>query len=120
MANSNLPASATKNKTVDFFTNLADPILNISQNVDDAVLGYFENITKDKEAGRTLAATVISTALNQGIDPMTVIDEFRRLRPEELNAYITVFLNLSRANTSLLAVGLQPQTNKYIQRAILA
>jgi hypothetical protein len=37
----------------------------------------------------------------------------------ELNAYLTMFLNLNRINTSLLGIGNTPQTNKYIQRAIL-
>ena len=119
MTNSNLPASTSKNSSAEFFTNLAEPTLNVSQNLNDAIIGYFETITGDKESATTLAATVISTALSRGVDPMTVIDEFRSFEPNELNAYLTVFLNLSRSNTSLLAVGIQPQTNKYIQRAIL-
>jgi len=48
-----------------------------------------------------------------------LIDEFRKLKPNELNAYLTMFLNFNRASTSLLGLSNSPQTNKYIQRAIL-
>jgi hypothetical protein len=37
----------------------------------------------------------------------------------ELNAYLCMFLNLDRVNTSLLGINNSPKTNKYIQRAIL-
>jgi hypothetical protein len=62
---------------------------------------------------------VLYTALSQGLDPMLLIDEFRQLSPGELNAYLTMFLNINRASTSLLGISNQPQTNKYIARAIL-
>lgn len=120
MANSNLPPKSTSNKTTEYFNSFFDAELHTSQNIDDAVIGYFQTITGNKDSGRTLAATVLFTALSQGIDPMTIVDEFRTLAPNELNAYLTVFLNINRANTSLLGLGLTPQTNKYIQRAILA
>lgn len=37
----------------------------------------------------------------------------------EINAYLTMFLNLNRVNTSLLGITNQPQTSKYVSRAIL-
>jgi len=114
----NLPAS-TKNKTTAFFNNYFNQPLNTSSNINDAVIGYFQSITGSKSSGETLANTVLYTALSQGIDPMTIIDEMRSLGKNELNVYLTVFLNLNRANTSLLGITNQPETNKYIQRAIL-
>ena len=116
--NGNLP-STTENSTTDFFNNYYNFPDSISQNVDDAVLGYFQSITGDVDAGRNLAGCVIQTAIQQGIEPMSLIDEFRKLRPNELNTYLTMFLNFSRANTSLLGLSNSPQTNKYIRRAIL-
>ena len=38
----------------------------------------------------------------------------------ELDAYLTMLLNLNRAGTSLLGLNNSPRTSKYIQRAILA
>lgn len=37
----------------------------------------------------------------------------------EVNAFLTVFLNLNRVNTSLLGISNQVQTSKYVSRAIL-
>lgn len=38
----------------------------------------------------------------------------------ELDAYLTMFLNLNRVGTSLLGLSNSPRTSPYIQRAILA
>jgi hypothetical protein len=38
----------------------------------------------------------------------------------ELDAYLTMLLNLNRAGTSLLGLSNSPRTSKYIQRTILA
>lgn len=119
MVNGNLPPSDNTNKTTEYFNNFFKSDLTTSQNVDDALVGYFQTVTGDKDSGRTLAATVLYTALSQGIDPMSIVDEFRSMRPNELNAYLTVFLNINRANTSLLGIGNTPQVSKYILRSIL-
>ena len=118
--NGNLPPSTNTNPTTDYFNNFFKTGFTVSQNVDDTVVGYFQTITGDRASGITLASAVIYTATSQGIDPMILIDEFRKLKPNELNAYLTMFLNLNRVGTSLLGLSNSPQTNKYITRAILA
>lgn len=120
MINGNLPSdSSNKNSTTDFFNNFFKSDLTVSSNVDDAVIGYFQSVTGDKDSGKLLAASVIYTATNQGLDPMALIEEFRKLGPGELNAYLTMFLNINRASTSLLGLSNSPEINKYIARAIL-
>jgi hypothetical protein len=208
MANTgNLPPKSTPNDASQFFNNFNNTALNVSQNVDDAVIGFFESITGDSQAARVLASTVLYTALTQGLDPMTFVDELKALKSgkriehktpidrvqvistyltyqqivnnkelyeegqlfyipatnvfckllmveglltvvsitgfkadavlvsgtteynyfavsytqekNELNAYLTMLLNLNRVNTSLLGISNSPQTNKYIARAIL-
>lgn len=42
-----------------------------------------------------------------------------RQEQNELNAYLTMFLNLNRVNSSLLGISNSPQTGKYVQRAVL-
>lgn len=116
--NGNLPAK-TQESTEKYFNNFFKNDLTVSQNVDDAVIGYFQSVTGDTESGKTLASSILYTALSQGIDPMEIIDEFRKLSPGELNAYLTVFLNINRINTSLLGLNNSPTVNKYIARAIL-
>jgi len=114
----NLPP-ASVNNTTDFFNNFFTQTTGTSENINDAVVGYFQTITGNKEAGITLAGAVLFTAQQQGIQPMELIDEFRRLKPGELNAYLTMFLNINRASTSLLGLSNSPQTSKYVTRAIL-
>lgn len=203
----NLPPKSGPNDASRFFNNFYESAINVSQNVDDAVIGFFESITNDKQAARVLASTVLYTALTQGLDPMTFVDELRVLKSgkriehktpidsvqfkdtytsyqsivndielysegqlfyvpdtkvfyklaitdgvaeivsvagykaeavlvsgateynyfivtytqekNELNAYLTMLLNLNRVNTSLLGISNSPQTSKYIARAIL-
>jgi len=115
----NLPPLSV-NSTTDFFnTFFTQPNPNASENVNDAIIGYFQSVTGDKDSGITLAASVLYTAQSQGVSPMELIDEFRKLSPGELNAYLTMFLNINRTGTSLLGLSNQPQTSKYIARAIL-
>lgn len=208
--NGNLPPSINVNdNTTQYFNNFFNPGINVSQNIDDSLIGFFQSITGNKDSGRTLAASVLYTATSQGIDIMSFIDELRALKKggiiehkepidsilinstyttyqelilnkndynfgqlfylpiqnifyqlqptvggnselvavvdykadrvvlnkdtvlynyfivsytqeqNELNAYLTLLLNLNRVNTSLLGLSNSPQLNKYIARAIL-
>ena len=116
----NLPSNINTNSTTTYFNNFFKPNYTISQDVDDAIVGYFQTITGNRESGTALSAAVIYTAQTQGIDPITILDEFRKLNKNELNAYLTMFLNLNRVGTSLLGLSNSPQPNKYIARSILA
>lgn len=116
----NLPPSTKPgDSTTSFFDNFFTDGMSTSQNVNDAVIGYFQSVTGNADTGSTLAASVLYTALSQGIDPMALIDEFKQMGPQDLNAYLTMFLNINRVGTSLLGLSNSPQTNKYIARAIL-
>ena len=115
----NLPPPQTTNNTTDYFNNFFVQGSNVSENTNDAFISYFQTLTGDKTAGINLAGAVLYTAQSQGINPMELLDEFRKLAPGELNAYLTMFLNINRANTSLLGISNLPQTSKYITRAIL-
>lgn len=151
--NGNIPSNNNTVVATDYFNNFFTAEFTVTQNVDDAVIAYFESITGNKETARVLASTVLYTALSQGIEPMSVIEELRNLQLKnraamgtqssytsrtnentdqyakpgpppranlsELDAYLTMLLNLNRVSTSLLGISNQPQTNKYIQRAIL-
>lgn len=115
----NLPPKDLNN-TQQFFENFFKQNQSTSQNVNDAIVGFFQELTGDKETGTILASTVLLSAAEQDLEPMALIDEFRRLKPKELNAYLTLLLNINRSGTSLLGVTNQPQTSKYISRTILA
>lgn len=75
----NLPSANNVNPTTEYFNNFFTSEAAVSQNVNDAITGYFQTITNNVETGKTLAATVIYTALSQGIDPMSLLDDFKKL-----------------------------------------
>lgn len=113
----NLNAIETKN-TLKYFNNFFETPVEISSNVDAAIIAYFEQIADSKESARALASAVIYTSVKQGLDPMETLKDFQRLPKGELDAYTAMFLNFERKGTSYLGITNQPQVNKYIQRAI--
>jgi len=103
-----------------YFNNFFDVPVEVSSNIDTAVLSYFETITDNKESARALASAVIYTSVKQGTNPMETLKEFQKLPRGELDAYTAMFLNLSRIGTSFLGITNQPVINNYITRTILA
>lgn len=78
--NGNLPKPDNVNSTTEYFNNYFSDRFTTSPNINDAVIGYFQSVTGDVDSGKALAATVIYTALSQGLDPMSLVDEFRKLK----------------------------------------
>lgn len=102
-----------------FFNNYFTTEQTIPSGANDALITYFERVTDNKESALALANAVISTSLSQQIDPMETLRTFSSMEKNQLNAYLCMFLNLDRANTSLLGINNQPVKNKYIERCIL-
>lgn len=105
--------------TTSFFNNYFNFPIEVSSNVDAAIIAFFEKIADNQESARALASAVIYTALKQGVNPMGVIDEFKKLPPGDLNTYTALFLNTERVGTSFLGLKNRPVQNKYVTRAIL-
>ena len=114
----NLPSLPT-DITTDYFNNFLKPSINISQDVDEAILGFFESITQTKGAAKSLAGALIYTAKAQNLDPIAVLTQFAALPKGELNSYLVMFLNLNRIGTSLLGLTNAPKPSKYITRTLL-
>ena len=102
-----------------FFNNFFTRSYNISPDANDAVVAFFEKITDNREAAQALSAAVIYTCLTQDTNPMSLLQEFSRLQPGELDAYLAMFLNLNRVPSSLLGLSNTPVTNKYVARTFL-
>lgn len=162
----NLP-NISQNQTTQYFNNFFTQTRGVSPGMNDTVIAYFQSVTGDVETGKNLASAVIATAVQQGMDPVDVVDQLKKLSDKlkldspqyaqrtnqnaqdnneydngvwssggkqyakpgpstaylgisELNAYLTMFLNLNRIPTSLLGLSNSPQTSKYISRSILA
>jgi hypothetical protein len=111
--NQNTPAS-------QYFNNFFTPATTISSNQNDAIFAYCQTITSNSQSAAVLASTIIYTSISQGINPMSIVQQFQQVPKNELNLYLAMFLNLNRVGTSLVGVNNQTQQNKYITRAILA
>jgi hypothetical protein len=75
----NLPNQQPISDTTQYFNNFYDLPKNISPDVNDVVVSYFQTITGDAETGYNLASAVIYTALQQNIDPVQIIDQLRAI-----------------------------------------
>lgn len=75
----NLPVNENVNDTTEYFNNYFSQEYAASPNVNSAVIGYFQSICGNKEAGKILGTAVIYTALTRGIDPMSLVDEFKKM-----------------------------------------
>lgn len=105
--------------TDKFFNNFFNFPIEVSSNIDAAIVAYFEQVADNKESARAMASAVIYTAIKQGVTPMSVLDEFKKVPLGDLNAYTALFLNFERIGTSFLGLKNRPMQNKYITRAIL-
>lgn len=102
-----------------FFNNFFEYPIEVTSNIDAAIIAYFEQIADNKESARALASAVIYTAIKQGINPMSALDEFKKIPPGDLSVYTALFLNFERVGTSFLGLKNRPIQNKYVTRAIL-
>lgn len=108
----------TRSSTPKYFNNFNLPAITVSNNINDSIVGYFEQIADSKIAAKSIAGAVILTAISQGVDPMDTLAEFSKMPPGELNSYTTMFLNLSRKGTSYLGINNNPATPKYVTHMI--
>ena len=116
---SNLPPKNIGDSTTDYLTTTVKLLRGTTSNKNDALVAFLENWTGSNVAGQILASNILITAESQNIDPMAIIDEIMKLESKQLNAHLTIFLNLNRVGTSLLGISNTPSTNKYISHAIM-
>ena len=112
----------TTNKSTSadkYFNNYFVAPNTITSNQNDAVTAYFQQVTNgNKQSAAILASTVVYTAMAQGVDPMSIIQQFQALKPGEIDLYLAMFLNLNRVGTSYLGINNRPRTGKYVARMI--
>lgn len=106
-------------KTTGFFNNYFQQPLDISQEINDSILSYFEQQTGNRESAKILVQTVIETAKIQREDPLQILNQFMKLPAGDLNTFLALYLNNSRVNTSFLGVKTQTRTNTFVTRTII-
>ena len=111
--------SIPQDKTQTYFNNYYDPKFDISTDVDNTVVSFFERQTNNKQSAKALAGALMLTAKAQNMDPMEVLQGFMKLDKGQLDAYLAMYLNLNRVGTSYLGVTNSPSTSSYVKRMIL-
>ena len=121
MANSNLEETSWQQgaSPSGYFNNIFKPVASLQSDMVDAIETYFEIITKNRTSARVLASAVIFTAINQGVNPLELIKEFKKMKAGELNDALATYLNLNRVPTSLIGTLNNPTPNQFVERAIL-
>ena len=90
------PVDTSNSTTQKYFNNYFLNVGTISGGRNDAIVGYLERVTDgNKAAAQALASAIIYTSLAQGMDPMKILDQFIKLPREQVNPYLTMFLNLN-------------------------
>jgi hypothetical protein len=110
---SNQAADANKS-----FNNYYSIPLDITSNVNDALVSFFQQQTNNATAAQMMAAAVTYTAMAQKISPMQVLDNFRKLSQGELTQYVAAFMNTTRVPTSAIGISQPRKTNSYVQRTL--
>ena len=110
--------AGSKDNPNKFFNNYFSVKFEIGP-ANDALIAYLEKFTGNESAGKTLAAAVLYTAQAQNINPMTVLNQFQKLKPGELNSYLAAMLNFNRVPTSMLGIKTKNNVNQYIERSII-
>lgn len=81
----NLPVNPDQTQsTTDFFNNYYTQNPGVSSGTNDTVIAYFQSITGDVDAGKTLAGAVLYTAIQQGIDPISIVEELKKISDKNL------------------------------------
>jgi hypothetical protein len=81
----NLPTDVGQpQSTTAFFNNYYTQTPSVSAATNDTVVAYFQSITGDVDAGKTLAAAVIYTATQQNLDPVGLVQELKKLSDKNL------------------------------------
>lgn len=118
----NLQSPDLSNTNLDsnkFFTNLYAIDFSVSPEINSAIIAFFQDLTGDMDAGLSLAGTVIYSAIAQGLKPMQIVDDLKKLPRNQLDSYLTAFLNINRAPTSALGTKTPVEPDYLNSRSIL-
>lgn len=115
---SNLNSSGSNN-TTNYFNNLYSDKSGVSPGINDSVVSFFEQQTGNAESAKLLAQAVIDTAKANKEDPLVVLSQFQNLNEGQLNVILSLYLNTSRVNTSLLGISNVPRSSEFVTRTIV-
>ena len=120
----NLPTSSGQVNNISdtnaYFSGYYQTTLPVSGQQYDAVLTFFLKRTKgNRSSAEALTATIMSIAQSRGLDPISLIEEFKRYNDDDsFKAALIALLNSDRRSTSKLGYSVVPSGNPYVVRNI--
>ena len=105
--------------TQNYFENQYAPEAHISDDVYDAVIGYFEFQAYGRPAAENLAGAFIDSCTNEGRDIISSLEQLKQMPDSEQTSILMFLLNSVRVGTSLLGNILVKSPNPYIARQII-
>ena len=121
MAVNNLPTNKTNRPTeFNYFDQYYQTQVPIDSSKFDAVFTFFLSRTNNnQDAARSLAASLLEITYSTGVDPMIVLEDFKKYNQNESfrTALIGLF-NSSRRNTSKLGFSTNPTPHPLVLRNI--
>lgn len=121
---SNLPLAGNKTtndaKVDGFFEGYYDKSVSVSGQEYDAVLTFLLRRTNgDKIAAEALTSSIMVLALNRGLSPIGIIEDFKKINDNQsFKAALVALLNSDRRSTSKLGYAATPEPNQYMVRNI--
>lgn len=85
----------------------------------DVVNSYFRSVMTSPIAAGNFTVSLFQVAERTGIEPLTLLNEFKGLNGLELSASLAYYLNQIRSRAALLGLGVPVTPNFYAARNIL-
>jgi hypothetical protein len=111
------------NPNVDLTVRVFDQFYSYDTNVPaaeyDIVYSYFLTVMSTRQAAGNFTVSLFRVAETTGINPLTLLDEFKGQNGINLSASLANNLNASRSAATLLGVGVAVVPNFYQARNVL-
>jgi hypothetical protein len=121
MTTTNLPTQQATNPTeYNYFNSYYQTQAPISGPKYDAVYTFFLSRTNNnKDAARSLTASLLEIAYSSGVDPMLILDDFKKYnKNESFKLALIGLFNGTRRNTSKIGFATQPTPTPQVSRNI--
>jgi hypothetical protein len=118
---SNIPVnSSSQNQTVQAFDAYGTQPVEINATVLAAMKGFFTSRDFGEVAAESIAVTIIRQAMQDGYNPMQILDTLKGVDTVQLSAIVSEILNYNRFKSSSLGYAQPFRPNPEIARNILA
>ena len=121
MTATNLPTQKTTSPSeYNYFDSFYQTQAPISGPKYDAVYAFFLSRTdNNKDAARSLTASLLEITYSTGIDPMLILEDFKKYnKNESFKIALIGLFNRSRRNTSKIGFATQPTPTPQVSRNI--